>query len=82
MKFGQLKTGDVMTLAGTKAVVLSIDREHPLNPQFMLVIWYLFGQDQVTMDQLHPDYDLIPGAEIHEDGKRSWVDAMNRVHRK
>ena len=83
MKFGQLQTGDVMHLAGTKAVVLSISNPHPEPANglvgFLLVVWYIFGEDRVSFDCLHQDYDLIPGSTVSKDGLMSWREAVRRV---
>jgi hypothetical protein len=72
MKFGDLKTGDIMTLVGTKGVVMAIEKPHPKNPHFWLVVWYLVDQDRFTFDMLNPDYDLIPGSTISQDGLVTW----------
>lgn len=79
MKFGKLKTGDVMELAGVKAVVLSITDPHPDQRGglgFLLVVWYIFDEDRLSFDCLHKDYDLIPGSTISQDGLMSWRQAV------
>jgi hypothetical protein len=67
MKFGDLKTGDLVNLMGTKSVILAIEKPHPLNSQFWLVVWYIFDEKRISFDMLHPDYDLIPGTHVTED---------------
>lgn len=80
MKFGDLKTGDVVSLMGVRSVVLSIEKPHPLNPNFWLIIWWIFDQKRLSMDMLHPDYALM--GEVQEfDFMKSWTQAMNEACR-
>lgn len=73
MKFGDLKTGDVLELAGTKAVVMAIQKDHPKHVGFWLIVWYLMDSKRLTFDCLSPAYDLIPGSHVHEDGLLTWT---------
>jgi hypothetical protein len=76
MRFGDLKTGDVMTLAGVKAVVLAITHPHPLNPTFSLIVWWILTDHRLSFDMLYPNVELIPGSEVHQDGLVSWKQAI------
>lgn len=67
MKFGDLKSGDVVNLMGTKSVILAIQEPHPLNPSFLLIVWYIFDEKRLSFDMLHPDYELLPGTHVTED---------------
>lgn len=79
MKFGDLKTGDVMTLAGQTSVILAIEKPHPLRPGFWLFVWWIFDDNRVSFDMLSPAYDLIPGTGIHQDGLVSWKRARDEI---
>lgn len=79
MKFGDLKTGDVLTLAGQPGVVMAIDKEHPMHPGFWLVIWYLPSEKRLSFDALHPDFDLIPGSKVHQDGFHLFNAALAEI---
>lgn len=79
MTFGDLKTGDVLIMAGVKAVVLAIESPHPLNPSFLLIVWYIFPENRTSFDMLHPDYELLPGSTVHQDGFWSWRKALELV---
>lgn len=79
MKFGDLKTGDVMTLAGQTAVVLGIEKPHPYNPRFWLFIWYMFGDKRISFDMLDPTYDLIAGSQVSSDGYLSHQLAVREI---
>lgn len=81
MKFGDLKTGDVMELAGQKAVIVAIEKPHPLNPGFWLIVWYIFGDNRLSFDMLHPDYALISGSKISQDGFNSYHRALSELQR-
>ncbi len=81
MKFGDLRTGDVMTLAGQTAVVLAIEKPHPANPRFWLFIWYLFGDKRLSFDMLDPAYELITGSKVSDDGLLSFEAAIREVTR-
>jgi hypothetical protein len=81
MKFGDLKTGDVLTLAGQTAVILAVEKPHPKNRAFWLIVWYIFDEKRISCDMLHPDYELIPGSVVHSDGFQSWHTAMGEMNR-
>lgn len=79
MKFGDLRTGDVMGLGRLRAVVMGIERPHPLNPAFLMVVFYIFAEKRLSFDMLHPDYELIPGTTVHQDGMASFREALEEV---
>jgi len=80
MKFGDLRVGDVVNLMGVRSVVLAVQSPHPLNPSFLLIIWWIFDQKRLSMDMLHPDYELM--GEIEQpDCMGSWIQAMNEACR-
>lgn len=79
MKFGDLKTGDVMTLAGQTAVILAIEKPHPVNPRFWMFVWYMFGDARLSFDMLDPDGDLIGGSKISHDGLLSFQAAIRKL---
>jgi hypothetical protein len=79
MKFGDLKTGDVVTLAGTKAVVMAVDKNHPKQPGFWLFVWYLVAERRLTFDCLSPAYELIPGSKVVNDGLSMWTRITNEL---
>lgn len=80
MKFGDLRVGDVVNLIGAKSVVLAIDKRHPLNPNFYLIIWWIFDQKRLSMDMLHPEYALM--GEVQEfDFMASWKRGMEEACR-
>jgi hypothetical protein len=80
MTFDDLRTGDVVNLMGVRSVVLAIEKPHPLNPSFLLIIWWIFDQKRLSMDMLHPDYALMGNLERPDD-MRSWTQAMNEACR-
>lgn len=82
MKFGDLQAGDVVNLMGTRSVILAIDKVHPEHPLFWLVVWYIFDEDRLSFDCLHPDYDLLPGTTVSRDGLYSFRKAMDIVGRR
>lgn len=79
MRFGDLKTGDVMILAGQSAVILAIEKPHPANPRFWLFIWYLFGDKRLSFDMLDPAYELLPGSRVSGDGLLSFEAAIRAL---
>lgn len=79
MRFGDLKTGDVMELAGTKAVVMAIQREHPRDPRYMLVVWYLMAENRLTFDMLSAQYEMVPGSSVTSDGLLTWIKITNEL---
>lgn len=79
MRFGELKTGDVMELAGITAVVMAMDPVHPKNPNMCLVVWYIFGERRISFDMLAPGYELIPGSRVYSDGFVSWTRATTET---
>ena len=79
MKFGDLKSGDVMTLAGQRAVVLAIEKPHPLDSRYWLIIWWIFGEHRTSFDMLHPGYELISGATVISDGMLSFRQALDEM---
>lgn len=79
MKFGDLCTGDIVNLAGTKAVVMAIQNPHPTSPGFWLIVWYLIDEKRLTFDCLSPAFDLIPGSTIHTDGMQTWRKTINEL---
>jgi hypothetical protein len=83
MKFGNLKTGDVVNLCGTQSVVLSITKPHPEWPAgpYWLFVWYIFDEKRLSFDCLHPDYALIPGSTLVNDGLVLWHQAIDAVAR-
>ena len=81
MKFGDLKTGDVMTLAGRTAVIIAIEKPHPKNPQFWMFVWYLFGDERISFDMLDPAYELISGSKVSRDGLLSFETAIRKLTR-
>jgi hypothetical protein len=81
MRFADLKVGDVMTLAGQTAVVLAIEKPHPENPRFWMFIWYLFGDKRLSFDMLDPQYELIPGSRVSDDGLLSFQAAIRELTR-
>ena len=80
MRFGDLRVGDVVTLMGVRSVVLAIQTPHPLNPSFLLIIWWIFDQKRLSMDMLHPDYAIMGDLQPFDD-MRSWTQAMNEACR-
>lgn len=79
MKFGDLKTGDVMTLAGQRAVVMAIENPHPVRPGFWMIVFYIFGQNRLSFDCLDPEYGLIPGTKITQDNLVSFQKALDEI---
>lgn len=79
MKFGDLKAGDVMTLLDHRAVVLAIEKPHPLDSRYWLVVWWIFDEQRTSFDMLHPDCALIPGSSIHQDGLVSFRQALSEM---
>lgn len=77
MRFGDLRTGDIVTLCGSQSLVLAIQRPHPQNPAFLLIVWYLFDEKAISADMLHPDYALITGTSVHSDGMLTWTRVTN-----
>lgn len=68
MKFKDLRTGDVMNLMGTQSVLLAIERPHPIRIGYWMFVWYVINERRMSFDALHPEYDLIPGSTVHQDG--------------
>jgi hypothetical protein len=81
MRFGDLKTGDVVTAAGIRSVVLAIEKPHPQNPAFHLIVWWIFDQKRLSMDMLDPNYEMFEDAHVHHDGLVSWRQAMREACR-
>jgi hypothetical protein len=81
MRFGDLKTGDVVTLMNQKAVVLAIEKPHPLNGKFWMFVWWLFDENRLSFDMLSPEHALIPGTKVHQDGFLSFNLALNEIPR-
>ena len=82
MKFRNLLPGDVVTLLDTRSVVLAIQSPHPLNPDFWLIIFYVFEDGgRTSFDMLHPNYDLIPGTRVTRDGMVTYREAMEAMRR-
>lgn len=79
MKFGDLKSGDVLHLVGQRGVILAIEKPHPLKPSFLLIVWYLFDEKRLSFDMLHPDYELIPGSTVSQDGFYSYRKALDEI---
>jgi hypothetical protein len=79
MKFGDLRTGDIVEMAGTKAVVMAIQERHPKDPGFMLIVWYLVAEKRLTFDMLSRYYDLIPGSSVTNDGLVMWSRLINEL---
>lgn len=83
MKFGDLRTGDVVNLMGTHSVILAIEKPHPLNVNFWLVVWYIFKSPtepgRLSFDMLHPRYDLLPGTSVSQDGMYAFQKAMAEI---
>lgn len=76
MKFGELRPGDVMTMIGSRAVVIAIQRPHPLSPRFIMIVCYRFRDGKFSIDMLDPEYDIIPECTVHTDGMRSFREAL------
>lgn len=84
MRFGDLKTGDVMALAGSRAVLMARQIPHPVYPSFGLYVWYMLDEGRLSFDALRPDYELLPGSAVHSDGLITWTriaDSLARVNR-
>lgn len=81
MKFQHLETGDIMELAGKTAVVIAIEPIHPLNPNFMLIVWWLNDLKRPSVDMLAPGTELIPGSYVRQDGMASWKRAITEMCR-
>jgi hypothetical protein len=79
MKFGDLKPGDVVGLMGTRSVILAIEKPHPLNRNFWLIIWWMFDEKRLSFDMLSPEYDLIEGSTVVSDGMVSYRRAMQEI---
>jgi len=80
MKFGDLKAGDVVNLMGTRSVILAIQKPHPDHPSFWLVVWYIFDDKLLSFDCLHPNYDLLPGTTVSQDGLYSFRTALDQIN--
>ena len=78
MTFGELRVGDVVTLMGVRSVVLAIQKPHPLNMNFHLIIWWIFDEKRLSFDMLHPDYAILveslTAIQLHE---IVWTQATN-----
>lgn len=72
MKYGDLKTGDIVTLAGSRGVVMAIEKPHPTQTGFWLIVWYLMDEKRLSFDCLSPVFELIPGSKVHNDGFHTW----------
>lgn len=79
MKFGDLKSGDRVSLAGYNSVILAIEKPHPLNPAFWLIVFYIFEEKRLSFDMLSPAFDLIPGTSVSQDGLYSYRKAMDEL---
>lgn len=79
MRFGDLKTGDIMNMAGTKAVIMAIEKPHPKQAGFWLIVWYLLDEKRLSFDCLSPEFELIPGSTVHEDGLFTWTTIVNEL---
>lgn len=78
MKFEDLRTGDVLTLADRTAVIIAIEKPHPENPKFWLFVWYIFEENRFSFDMLDPEYSLIPGSRVTRDGLVSFKRAIRQ----
>jgi hypothetical protein len=81
MKFKDLRTGDVMNLMGTRSVILAIEKPHPVRVGFWLFVWYIFDEKRLSFDALHPEFDLIPGSFVNQDGLYSYQRALAEIPR-
>lgn len=79
MRFGDLKTGDIMTLMDEQCVIMAIEKPHPQNSGFWLIVWYNLNSGWVSCDMLHPEYSLIEGSKVHSDGMVTWMQAGNKL---
>jgi hypothetical protein len=79
VKFGDLKVGDVMTLAGERAVILAIEKPHPLDGCYWMFVWWIFGERRTSFDMLSPLYDLFPGSRVTSDGMTSFRQALDEM---
>lgn len=79
MKYKNLQTGDVVSLMGTRSVILAIEKPHPDFPGFWLFVWYIFDEKRLSFDALSPEYSLIPGSTVVNDGRVSWRQAIREV---
>lgn len=79
MKFRDLRTGDVVTLIDKRSVILAIEWHHPKNHSFMLIAWYIFDDRRLSFDMLHPDYELLPGTRVSQDGFYSFDRALSLI---
>lgn len=79
MRFGDLKTGDVLTLAGQRAVILAIEKPHPLNHHFWMFVWYILSDRRLSFDMLHPNFHLIEGSSVVSDGFVSFREALEQL---
>lgn len=80
MKFGELAPGNVLDLAGQRAVVLAIQRPHPLQPGFILIVWWLFNAKRTSFDMLDPGCEMIPGSRVMPwDGMRSYQQGLDEM---
>jgi hypothetical protein len=81
VKYSELKVGDTFDMGGVEAVVLAVHEYHPINPVFMLVVWYIFGENRLSFDMLHPHYDLPDGMTVVGRGRLTrWKEAVDKVH--
>jgi hypothetical protein len=76
VKFRHVNVGDVMTLAGKTAVVLAIQKPHPLHANFWMFVWYIFDDRRLSFDALSPEYDLIEGSKVSQDGLYAFRKAL------
>jgi hypothetical protein len=81
MRFGDLKTGDVVNLLNQKAVILAIEKPHPNSQNFWMIVWWLFEEKRLSFDMLHPEHALIPGTRVWQDGFLSFNLALNEIPR-
>lgn len=79
MKYGDLKSGDVVNLMGVRSVILAIDKNHPRYPGFWLFVWFIFGENRLSFDALSPHYELLVGTHVSHDGLRSYDEAVRML---
>jgi hypothetical protein len=72
MKYKHLEIGDILELAGHSAVVIAIQERHPLDPRFIMIIWWLIDSNRVSVDMLGPEVELMPGSTVRQDRLATW----------
>lgn len=79
MKYGDLRTGDLVKFHNAQAVVMAIEKEHPREPGFWLIVWYLVHEKRLTFDCLSPHYEVMPGSSVSSDGLVTWSRVVSEL---